>query len=165
MQSTDMLTDEKVSVRDYDYCLSFSIYEKYLKQTERNLQLLWATMWSRITRTKKWISKKTERGIAEIVIRRQKLREAIDEIVVDSRRSFGMRKFVKMMTTCRNFRQVVVVRFLRTTTNVSQFVTQGVTNSVVLKNNIADHFHNLTEVVEFDHFKNGEFATINAKLF
>ncbi|MGB4053912.1 MAG: hypothetical protein WBK83_06130 [Dysgonamonadaceae bacterium] len=40
MQSTDMLTDEKVSVRDYDYCLSFSIYKKYLKQTERNLQLL-----------------------------------------------------------------------------------------------------------------------------
>ncbi|GEM_PF-6230545 len=36
---------------------------------------------------------------------------------------------------------------------------------VVLKNNIADHFRNLTEVVEFDHFKNGEFATINAKLF
>jgi hypothetical protein len=27
MQSTNMLTDEKVSVRDYDYCLSFSIYE------------------------------------------------------------------------------------------------------------------------------------------
>ncbi len=74
-----------------------------------------------------------------------------------------MRKFVKMMTTCRNFRQVVVVRFLRTTTNVSQFVTQGVTNSVVLKNNIADHFHNLTDVVEFDNFKIGEFATINKK--
>jgi len=68
--------------------------------------------------------------IAEIVIQQQKLRENIDEVVVDSGRGFSTRKFVRMMATCRNFRQVVVVRFLRTTTNVSQFVTQGVTNSM-----------------------------------
>lgn len=71
--------------------------------------------------------------IAEIVIQQQKLRENIDEVVVDSGRGFSTRKFVRMMATCRNFRQVVVVRFLRTTTNVSQFVTQGVTNSIVRK--------------------------------
>ena len=68
--------------------------------------------------------------IAEIVIRQQKLHENIGEIVVDSGMGFSMRKFVRMMTISRNFRQVVVVRFLRTTTNVSQFVTQGVTNSM-----------------------------------
>lgn len=61
--------------------------------------------------------------------------------------------------TCRNFRQVVVVRFFRTTTNVFQFATQCVTNSVIrnfrttalqfadLKNNIADHFRDLTKMI------------------
>lgn len=31
-----------------------------------------------------------------------------------------MRDFVSILATCRNFRQVVVVRFFRTTTNISQ---------------------------------------------
>lgn len=38
MQSTDMLTDEKVSVRDYDYCLSFSI-SKIFKTNRKKLTI------------------------------------------------------------------------------------------------------------------------------
>lgn len=76
---------------------------------------------------------KLNAALPRFVIRQQKLRENIDKIVVDSGKGFNMRKFVGIMATCRKFRQVVVVRFFRTTTNVSQFVTQGATNSVVKK--------------------------------
>lgn len=42
-----------------------------------------------------------------------------------------MSKLIRTLATCRNFRQVVVVRSFRTTTNISQFATQCVSNSVV----------------------------------
>lgn len=113
--------------------------------------------------------------IAEIVIQQQKLRENIDEVVVDSGRGFSTRKFVRMMATCRNFRKLWLFGFselprmfhnsLRRVSQIQLFGNSGqlALQFAVLKNNIVDHFRNLTEVVEFDHFKNGEFATINAK--
>ena len=50
-------------------------------------------------------------ALPSFVIRQQKLRESIDEIVVDSGKGFNMRKFVRIIATCRDFRQVVIVRF------------------------------------------------------
>ncbi len=70
-----------------------------------------------------------------------------------------MKELIRMMATCRKFRQVVVVRFFRTTTNLFQFATQCVTNSVIrnfrttelqfagMKISIADHFRDLTKLV------------------
>jgi len=70
-----------------------------------------------------------------------------------------MKELIRMMATCRKFRQVVAVRFFRTTTNLFQFVTQCVTNSVIrnfrttelqfagMKISIADHFRDLTKLV------------------
>ena len=71
-----------------------------------------------------------------------------------------MKELIRLMATCRKFRQVEVVRFFRTTTNLFQFVTQCVTNSVVrnfrttelqfagMKISIVDHFRDLTKLVE-----------------
>ena len=67
-----------------------------------------------------------------------------------------MRDFVSILATCRNFRQVVVVRFFRTTTNISQCLINPVVRNfrtteiqfADLKNNIADHFRDLTKLVE-----------------
>ena len=71
-----------------------------------------------------------------------------------------MKELIRMMATCRKFRQVVVVRFFRTTTHVFQFAAQCVTNSVIrnfrttelqfagLKISNADHFRDLTKLVE-----------------
>jgi|GEM_PF-6135030 len=42
-----------------------------------------------------------------------------------------MRELRRIIATCRKFRQVVVVRFFRTTTNVSQFATQCLKNQVI----------------------------------
>ncbi len=71
-----------------------------------------------------------------------------------------MKGLIRMMVTCRKFRQVQVVRFFRTTTNLFQFATQCVTNSVIrnfrttalqfaaLKNKIEYHFREVTKMVE-----------------
>jgi hypothetical protein len=51
-----------------------------------------------------------------------------------------MREFIRMMATCRNFRQVVVVRFFRTTTNISQCLTNPVVrNFRTTQNTTIDH--------------------------
>lgn len=80
-----------------------------------------------------------------------------------------MREFVSILATCRNFRQVVVVRFFRTTTKISECLTNPVVRNfrtaelqfAGLKNNIADHFRDLTKLVGVDYINYGEFATIN----
>ena len=56
----------------------------------------------------------------------------------------------------RNFRQVVVVRFFRTTTNISQCLTNPIVRKfrtielqfAGLNISIADHFRDLTKLVE-----------------
>ena len=70
-----------------------------------------------------------------------------------------MKELMSIIASCRKFRQVVAVRFFRTTTHVSQFATQCVTNLVVrnfrttamqlatLKNKIEYHFRDLTKMI------------------
>ena len=70
-----------------------------------------------------------------------------------------MRDFVSILATCRNFRQVVVVRFFRTTTQISECLTNPVVRKfrttelqfAGLKIRIADHFRDLTKLVEIVH--------------
>jgi hypothetical protein len=70
-----------------------------------------------------------------------------------------MRKLIRILATCRNFRQVVVVRFFRTTTNISQCLTNSVVRNfrttelqfAGLKISIADHFRDLTKLIEIVH--------------
>ena len=70
-----------------------------------------------------------------------------------------MSKLIRTLATCRNFRQVVAVRFFRTTTNISQCLTNPVVRDfrttelqfAGLKISIADHFRDLTKLVEIVH--------------
>jgi hypothetical protein len=69
-----------------------------------------------------------------------------------------MRELRRIMATCRNFRQVVVVRFFRTTTNISQCLTNPVVRNfrtteiqfADLKNHLENHFRDLTKMIEPD---------------
>lgn len=66
-----------------------------------------------------------------------------------------MSKLIRTLATCRNFRQVVAVRFFRTTTNISQCLTNPVVRDfrttelqfAGLNISIADHFRDLTKLV------------------
>lgn len=70
-----------------------------------------------------------------------------------------MRELRRIIATCRNFRQVVVVRFFRTTTNILQCLINPVVRNfrttelqfAGLKISIADHFRDLTKLVEIVH--------------
>lgn len=63
-----------------------------------------------------------------------------------------MREFIRMMATCRNFRQVVVVRFFRTTTNISQCLTNPVVRNCrtteIQFADLKNHFRDLTKMIE-----------------
>lgn len=67
-----------------------------------------------------------------------------------------MSKLIRTLAICRNFRQVVAVRFFRTTTNISQCLTNPVVRDfrttelqfAGLNISIADHFRDLTKLVE-----------------
>lgn len=69
-----------------------------------------------------------------------------------------MKELRRIIATCRDFRKVVVVRFFRTTTNISQCLINSVIRNfrttelhfAALKNKIENHFRDLTKMIKLD---------------